>query len=106
MAGNIFRGALGQIFRQMRGQETDDPYTRIFEPQSVGGPSGFTDAPRPFVLRPQSIEGHRFRPGDAFCLDVYFFDLEEKLLAYFISAFLQFAQEGLGPGRASVELAT
>jgi hypothetical protein len=106
MAGNIFRGAFGQIFRRMCDQTADSSYARIFEPQSVGGPSGFADAPRPFVLRPQDLDERSFRRADTFCLDVHLFDLEEKLLAYFVQTFLQFAQEGLGPGRVPVELMT
>ena len=106
MAGNIFRGAFGQIFRRICEGQADDLYARIFAPQSVNGPSGFADAPRLFVLRPRDLEGHRFRPGDKFRLDVHFFDLDEGLLTHFILAFLQFAREGLGPGRVPVELIT
>ncbi|MFL6463457.1 MAG: CRISPR system precrRNA processing endoribonuclease RAMP protein Cas6 [Bryobacteraceae bacterium] len=104
MAGNIFRGAFGQIFRRICDGQPSNPYARIFEPQSMGGPSGFADAPRPFVLRPQGLDERSFQRGDTFFLDVHLFDLDEKILAYFILAFLQFAREGLGPGRVPVEL--
>ena len=106
MAANIFRGAFGQIFRRMCEGQADNLYARIFEPQSVDGPSGFADAPRPFVLRPQDLDERRFRRGDTFCLDVHLFDLDEEILAHFILTFLQFAREGLGPGRVPVELIT
>jgi hypothetical protein len=104
MAGNTFRGAFGQIFRRICGGEAEATYARIFEPRSVDGPSGFIHVPRPFVLRPHDLEGLHFRQGDTFCLDVHLFDLEEKLLTYFVLAFRQLAQEGLGPARVPVEL--
>jgi hypothetical protein len=106
MAGNIFRGAFGQVFEQICGGQGENPYARIFEPRSIAGPSGFADAPRPFVLRPRDLEERQFRPGASFCLDVHLFDLEEKLLSYFVETFLQLAQEGLGPGRVPVALTT
>jgi hypothetical protein len=104
MAGNIFRGAFGQIFRRVCDESADGAYARIFEPQRVSGPSGFANAPKPFVLRPQSLEQRSFRAGDLFYLDVHLFDLDEKLLTYFVQTFLHLAQEGLGPGRVPVEL--
>ena len=104
MAGNIFRGAFGQIFRRVCEGQEDDLYARIFAPQSISGPSGFADAPRPFVLRPRDLEEHQFRPGDTLYLDVHLFDLDERLLAYFIVTFLQLAREGLGLGRVPVGL--
>ena len=104
MAGNIFRGAFGQIFRRVCEGQEDDLYARIFAPQSISGPSGFADAPRPFVLRPRDLEEHRFRPGDTLYLDVHLFDLDERLLTYFALTFLQLAREGLGPGRVPVGL--
>jgi CRISPR-associated endoribonuclease Cas6 len=104
LAGNIFRGAFGQIFRRVCDGTADPTYARIFEPQHASGPSGFANAPRPFVLRPQDLDERPFRAGDLFYLDVHLFDLDEKLFSYFVLIFLRFAQEGLGPGRVPVEL--
>lgn len=104
IAGNIFRGAFGQIFRRICESQADDLYARIFSPRSVTGPSGFADAPRPFVLRPRDLEERRFEQGDTFYLDVHLFDLDERLLTYFTLTFMQLAREGLGLGRVPVEL--
>jgi CRISPR-associated endoribonuclease Cas6 len=104
MAGNIFRGAFGQIFRRVCDELADGAYARIFEPQHASGPSGFANVPRPFVLRPQGLDQRSFRAGDLFYLDVHLFDLDERLLTYFVQTFLHLAQEGLGPGRVPVEL--
>jgi hypothetical protein len=43
---NVLRGALGAMLHR-----TDDLYGRWFDPHWQAGPSGYRNAPRPFVLR-------------------------------------------------------
>ncbi len=114
-AANTFRGAFGHIFRRIAcrpecaGPDSCDlrrecAYARLFEPQCRGGPSGIADAPRPFVIRAAAVDGRSYRPGEAFFIDVHVFDLYEASLAYFLLAFAELAQEGIGQGRGRVRL--
>lgn len=114
--GNILRGALGSIFRQIvclpecndvrtcpRGGEC--PYARIFEPAArAPGPSGLSDWPRPFVFRAGHLDGATVHPGDAFhfCLNVFY--LRQPGVSYFIRSFQRLAHEGLGHQRGRAEL--
>jgi hypothetical protein len=114
---NAFRGAFGHIFRRLACRP-DCPganlcpsrdrcaYARLFEPAWVGGPSGFADAPRPFVIRAASLDGRRFLPGENFPIDVHVFDLGEPVLEYLVQSFQQLATAGIGPDRGRVELAS
>lgn len=115
-AANIFRGAFGEIFRRIACEPdcpgaascphaAHCPYARMFEPRGhAHSPSGFKDQPRPFVLRAASLDGKRFETGEQFTLDVNVFDPEAPALDYFRQSFEQLWKEGLGPGRARVEL--
>jgi hypothetical protein len=79
----------------------------MFEPRAtreVGGPSGFENQPRPFVLRAASLDGKDFLAAEKFALDVNVFEPEIPALRYFQQAFAQLAMDGLGPGRPRVEL--
>jgi len=63
LAGNIFRGALGNTLPR-----------RLFAPvRTEPGPSGFADPPRPFVLRAHHLEGRHFARGDKVDLHVHLF---------------------------------
>lgn len=115
-AANIFRGAFGTVFRRIACDPhclaaADCPiakhcaYAKMFEPRAHGsGPSGFEDQPRPFVLWAASLNGRRFEAGDQFELAVNIFDASTPAPEYFRLAFAQLCREGLGPGRARVEL--
>lgn len=119
--GNILRGALGTVFRQIAcapdcpglvGGNVRDcerrgacPYARIFEPASVGtGPSGLGDWPRPFVFRAAHLDGTTAGPEKDFWFDVNFFDTRDAPVQHFVLAFRQLAQAGLGPRRGRAEL--
>jgi CRISPR-associated endoribonuclease Cas6 len=96
MAGNVLRGALGKGLREVASAED---YARIFEPKveepkgepgaAGAGPSGFSDWPRPFVLRCAGLHGRILQPGERFCLGINFFDLHA--LDHFTRAFAQWA---------------
>lgn len=97
MTGNTFRGAFGAISQQT----AFGP--RLFDAVNEFGPSGLRNPPRPFVLRPRNLDGRTLQPGEHFHVDVHVFDLRAPLLAHFVSAFSQFAEEGLGPGRGRAQ---
>jgi hypothetical protein len=70
-AGNSVRGALGWAM-----QETSrEAYDRFFAPERKrgGGPSGFANPPRPFVLRAHHLEGTEYRPPQLFHVDLHLF---------------------------------
>jgi hypothetical protein len=114
-AANAFRGAFGQILRgiacrpECTGAKScawreQCAYARLFEPAWLNGPSGFADAPRPFVVRASALDGRTYPAGDGFPIDVHVFDLGEPVLEYLVLAFLQLATEGIGAGRRRVAL--
>ena len=114
-SGNILRGAFGTIFRRIAceprcpgAQECeiagDCPYAQVFEPKWPAGPSGLADPPRAFVFRPAGLEGRAMQAGEPFSFDLHLFSPRPDLLAYFVLTFRQLGVEGIGPGRARVEL--
>ncbi len=114
-AGNAFRGAFGHILRDIACRpechsarscvwRAQCAYARLFEPVWLDGPSGFAEAPRPFVIRAAALDGRRYLPGAVFPVDVHVFDLAEPVLEYLVLAFLRLAAEGIGAGRGRVAL--
>lgn len=103
---NTVRGALGSLLRGIActpgctasQHDAECAYARIFEPRGRV-PSGFTERPRPFVLRTHHLDGRSLHPGESFFFDVHLFDLTERVLSYFIQALTRLADEGLGAGR-------
>jgi hypothetical protein len=69
-AANSFRGAFGHILRTVASAEE---YARWFEPPAHGGPSGFADPPRPFVIRAHQLDGRSFAAGERLYVDVHAF---------------------------------
>ena len=96
---NIFRGALGSALRKISEAE----YTRIFDPRWNTGPSGYADAPRPFVLRSPSRDGE-IAPGQSFACDLFLFDTLPSTRSILCDAFTLAAATGLGPTKAKAEL--
>jgi hypothetical protein len=89
LAGNILRGALGSILRETTGAED---YARIFRPTSAGaGPSGLSDQPRPFAIRPSTLDERTVGPGEQFDFALHLFDTRNPMLEYFTRAFGQWA---------------
>jgi hypothetical protein len=120
-AGNTARGAFGDIFRKLvcnpscglysRDAKTCDvradcPYARVFSPHAASGegPSGLADRPRPFVFRASHLDGCTIGEGETFHFDVHLFDVHDSALEYFIQAFAQLGQQGLGPSRGRADL--
>ncbi|HVP48993.1 MAG TPA: CRISPR system precrRNA processing endoribonuclease RAMP protein Cas6 [Bryobacteraceae bacterium] len=112
-AANTLRGALGSILRSIAcappcdgiHHDTECAYARIFEPRGGrNGPSGFSQRPRPFVLRAHHLDGRSFDTGECFHFDIHWFDLTAPLLPHVIQAFTRLADEGLGAGRQRTRL--
>ena len=105
--GNVVRGAFGLLFRELActcaGPHADDcAYARIFEPKPMaGGPSGFADLPRPFVIRAAHLDGRRIAPGERFHFDLNLFTDDPWPLPYFERTFAKLASQGMGPGRGT-----
>jgi hypothetical protein len=85
MAGNVLRGALGSVLREVASAED---YARIFEPAAGAGPSGFSDPPRPFVIRAAALNGRVIEAGERFCFGLNVFD---SSLDHFTRAFAHWA---------------
>ncbi|MEN6603075.1 MAG: CRISPR system precrRNA processing endoribonuclease RAMP protein Cas6, partial [Bryobacteraceae bacterium] len=67
MPANVIRGFLGaSLF-------ATPAYARLFAPRNESGPSGFRDAPRPFVLRAAHLDGVTVSRGEPFYVDVHLF---------------------------------
>ena len=81
-AANAIRGALGMVLDQ-----------DLFAPRSTAGPSGFSDAPRPFVLRAAHLNGRTFPPGAEFQFDVHLFDTRESVRQEFVDAFAHWGKQ-------------
>lgn len=114
-ASNILRGGFGRAFRAIACSpdcpsaaacrfRTQCPYASIFEPKLDSGPSGLADAPRPFVFRAPHLDAQTFNPGQQFHFDLHLFDLRPQIIAYFISAFQQLTETGIGPARGAAHL--
>ncbi len=89
LAGNVLRGALGHVLREVACVED---YARIFQPAAAAaGPSGLLDWPRPFVLRAAPLEGRTFQPGEPFCFQLHLFDTRDATIEHFIRAFARWA---------------
>lgn len=113
---NHLRGAFGLIFRRMVCDPTCPgakkcpptrgcPYAKLFAPRLDGlETAGVADPPRSYVLRSPVLDELQFMPGDRFSVDLHLFDLSQPCLRYFILAYMQLSEEGLGPRRARVSL--
>lgn len=94
---NTLRGALGEALRRHPEQ-----YERVFAPKRLTGPSGFRDAPRPFVFRARQLNGLVVNPGDPFAFEVHVFD--PGIVHWLSGAFAQVTAAGLGANRSRIEL--
>lgn len=114
-AATAFRGAFGHILRSIACRPECEGatsclwrhecvYARLFEPIWPGGPSGFADAPRPYVIRAAALDGCRYAAGTLFHIDVHVFDVAEPVLEYLVMVFLRLSEEGIGSGRGKVML--
>src|SRR6185369_3198049 len=73
-SANTLRGALGTVLRETASPEL---YRRIFEPGGGMSPSGLTDWPRPFIVRPHNLDGASIPAGGGFWFDIHVFEVRE-----------------------------
>jgi hypothetical protein len=115
-AANRVRGGLGRILKAACPPDCKATeacpvgrqclYGHLFEPPAAaGGPSGYKDAPRPFVLRPRALEERRTEAGSILTLDIHLFDLDPARPEQLTTALAKWALDGLGPSFGSAELA-
>ncbi len=99
----MVRGAFGVFLRKCAPPET---YARIFEPGRRLGPapSGLAEWPRPFVLRAGQLDGMAVADQGFFSFDLHVFDPDPEALSCFRSAFAEWAESGIGPGRPRARL--
>jgi hypothetical protein len=113
---NTFRGALGLALRRVVcksecraakhcAERQSCAYARFFEPVWTDGPSGYHDAPRPFVLRAAGEEGSCPK-GELLRIDLFVFDRDRPPWPELQKAFEHVAREGLGPSRGRARLKT
>ena len=111
---NVFRGALGTALRKVCCEPgcpgarscpaaSTCVYSRFFEPRWEAGPSGYREAPRPFVLRWKGPTGC-VRRGDRFRAEICLFDVGVSMRESLNRALELAGADGLGASRASAKL--
>lgn len=116
--GNMLRGAFGNAFRRLCciPQCTDArscplaescPYKRIFEPSPPPGAvrlSKNQDIPRAFVFRPPPTTQTHFERGKSFEFELVLIGRAFDYIPYFVLAFRELAEGGLGLNRGRCTL--
>lgn len=117
--GSVLRGAFGITLRRLVCHdltlacracplEATCPYPQTFEPRPPAGAerlSALQDVARPFVFDPPTDEQAEFAPGTPVTFGLVTVGRASRLVPYFVSAFRNLADEGLGPRRAPFDLA-
>jgi hypothetical protein len=119
-AGSTLRGAFGAVFRHVscvadRGEECRQcilkdrcAYSYVFE---TGPPPGaqklrtYQNVPRPFVLEPPLDRRTEYAVGEPFAFNLVLIGRAIEFLPYFVYAFIELQERGLGPGRGRYDLA-
>ena len=108
--GGLLRGGFGYTFRSVachqRGQDCREckdkggcAYSYIFETsptQDDGKFSGYSDAPRPFVVEPDSNRRRKFVQGDSLEFGLVLIGKAIEYFPYFIFCFDELGRRGLG----------
>jgi hypothetical protein len=116
--GSMIRGAFGMALRRLVCHDVDlscracpleasCAYPQTFEPRPPANAdrlSNLQDAPRPFVFDPPAAESAEFAPGQPVTFGLTAIGRAARLVPYFVSAFRNLADEGLGPRRARFDL--
>jgi hypothetical protein len=119
VAGAALRGGFGYVFKRAvclwpPGDcprcllKTTCAYPYIFEtapPPGTAKLRGLDQVPRPFVVEPPDDGRTAYRPGEAFAFRLVLVGRAIDLLPYFVFAFRQLGETGLGPGRGRYRLA-
>jgi hypothetical protein len=116
--GNSLRGGFGGAFRKLVCVDLRwecaqcslryrCPYTTVFNPfipPDAPQFSGNQNIPRPFVIKPPLDTRTHYSPGDALIFDMVLVGTVIDYLPYFIVAFRELGNSGLGLNRARVIL--
>lgn len=117
-SGSTLRGAFGRALKDLvcvhrereacPGCEVESrcAYVSLFEPTAPPGAPGFSgvrDLPRPFVIRGPSA-GSVIERGEPWCWEVTLIGRGVEALPYFVLAWRQMGERGLGQGRGRFDL--
>lgn len=114
--GSTFRGAFGNTFKQLVCVKRDRDcatclirhqcvYQYIFEtPVDEEAPRKYTFAPHPFVIQPPEETREVYEPGERLEVGLLLVGRAVDQLPFFIYAFDEMGQRGLGQGRGKVIL--
>jgi hypothetical protein len=114
--GSTFRGAFGNTFKRLVCVKRDLEcatclirpqcvYYYVFETPYQGEPArGYTFAPHPFVIEPPEETREVYEPGEKLKVGLVLIGKALDYLAYFIYAFEEMGQRGLGQGRGKATL--
>lgn len=116
--GAILRGAFGGLLRRLVCHDLTIacrscplvggcPYPNTFEPRPPDGGdrlSTFSNLPTPFVIDVPTDGRDEYRPGEVFEFGLTIIGNAVRLAPYYVTAFRQLADEGIGPRRARFDL--
>jgi hypothetical protein len=116
--GSTLRGGFGSAFRRISCSQrntacpacllrTSCPYAYIFEtapPPGAEALRNYESIPRPFVLEPPLESKTEYRPGENICFNLILFGRASGFLPYFIVAFRELGEVGIGRGRKKYRL--
>jgi hypothetical protein len=108
--GSTFRGVFGRALKAvvcaLKRQECPDcllrqqcVYTRVFQHVAAPGEEGRPSPPHPFVISPPLTSRTIFAQGEPFDFTLLLFGEANQYLPYFVYAFEQMGQIGLGRGQ-------
>jgi hypothetical protein len=116
--GAVIRGAFGLSLRRLVCHDTalvcrtcplesTCAYPQTFEPRPPANSdrlSNLQDAPRPFIFGPPAAPSAEFPAGQPVVFGLTAVGRAARLIPFFVSAFRNLADEGMGPRRARFEL--
>lgn len=117
--GSTLRGGFGHVFHRICCSQREEkcglcllaqscPYAQIFEPAPPPGSEvlkNYSDIPRPFVIEPPLETKTHYQPGETLTFGLILIGQAIAYLPYFILAFKELGNIGLGKGRLPFDLA-
>jgi len=117
--GSTLRGGFGHVFRRICCSQPQAecltcllaqacPYAQIFEPAPPPGSAvlkNYSDIPRPFVIEPPLETKTYYAPGEQLSFNLILIGQAVQYLPYFILAFKELGNVGIGKGRKPFVLA-
>ncbi len=111
-AGNVLRGAFGQLLRehscrpQCSGAQScsiaaECAYAQIFEPRASTSDRS-VNRPRSFVFRADHLDGHSVAPGQSFDFEINLFDRSTETLKTILDAFSAIHELGSRRGKTKL----